>query len=124
MRSRTLSAVPTGTVDLSTTMRYSVMCSAMVSATASTYCRSAEPSSSGGVPTAMNWNRPCSTASLGSLVKWSRPAAMLRSTIWSRSGSQMGMIPWRSLSIFSWSTSMHITSLPTSARQAPVTRPT
>ena len=58
MRSRTLSAVPTGTVDLSTTIRYSFMWRPMVSATASTCERSAEPSSSGGVPTAMNWNRP------------------------------------------------------------------
>ncbi len=29
----------------------------IVSATASTYFKSAEPSSSGGVPTAMNWNK-------------------------------------------------------------------
>ena len=65
MRSRTLSAVPTGTVDLSTTMRYSVMCRPIVSATASTCDRSAEPSSSGGVPTAMNWNRPWRDALCG-----------------------------------------------------------
>ncbi len=51
--SRTLSAVPTGTVDLSTTTREPSMCFAMPRAAASTYCRSAEPSSPGGVPTAI-----------------------------------------------------------------------
>ena len=51
---RTLSAVPTGTVDLVITTLYSAMCSPMVRATASTWRRSAEPSSSGGVPTAIN----------------------------------------------------------------------
>ncbi len=59
--SRTRSAVPTGTVDLSTTIRGSVMCRPMLRAAASTYCRSAEPSSSGGVPTAMNCSAPCAT---------------------------------------------------------------
>ncbi len=41
------------------------MCSPIVRATASTWRRSAEPSSSGGVPTAMNWNSPCATAAFG-----------------------------------------------------------
>ncbi len=41
------------------------MCSPIVRATASTWRRSAEPSSSGGVPTAMIWNRPCATRGLG-----------------------------------------------------------
>ncbi|MNR56689.1 hypothetical protein D3C85_1773110 [compost metagenome] len=50
----TLSAVPTGTVDLSTTIFGESINFAMVDATASTYLRSALPSSSGGVPTAMN----------------------------------------------------------------------
>ena len=45
--SRTLSAVPTGTVDLVITTLYSLMCGPIVRATASTYRRSAEPSSSG-----------------------------------------------------------------------------
>jgi len=49
----TLSAVPTGTVDLSTITRGPSMCSAMPLAAASTYVRSAEPSSPGGVPTAI-----------------------------------------------------------------------
>ncbi|MNG39195.1 hypothetical protein D3C84_1271690 [compost metagenome] len=54
MRMLTISAVPTGTVDLSMMIWWLSMCRAMVSATARTYLRSAEPSSSGGVPTAMN----------------------------------------------------------------------
>ena len=61
-RARTLSAVPTGTVDLSTTtLRLVHVRGRSLRAAASTYCRSAEPSSSGGVPTAMNWTRPCAT---------------------------------------------------------------
>ncbi len=69
----TLSEVPTGTVDLVMTTLYSAMCSPIVRATASTWRRSAEPSSSGGVPTAIIWNRPCATAALASVVKVSRP---------------------------------------------------
>ncbi len=64
----TLSDVPTGTVDLVITTLYSSMCSPIVRATASTWRRSAEPSSSGGVPTAMIWNRPWATAALASVV--------------------------------------------------------
>ena len=59
---RTLSAVPTGTVDLLTTTAARCMCWPMVRATASTYLRSALPSSSGGVPTAMKTTSPCSIA--------------------------------------------------------------
>ncbi len=84
---RTLSAVPTGTVDLVTTTLASSMCSAMVFATASTYLRSAEPSSSGGVPTAMKTMRPCSTAAAASVVKLSRPSAWFFRTMSSRPGS-------------------------------------
>ena len=51
---RTLSAVPTGTVDLVITTLYSLMYRPIVRATASTERRSAEPSSSGGVPTAIS----------------------------------------------------------------------
>jgi len=50
----TLFAVPTGTVDLLIIIFEYVMKVVIVSATFSTYLRSAEPSSSGGVPTAMN----------------------------------------------------------------------
>ena len=84
---RTLSAVPTGTVDLVTTTLGSAICEAMVAATASTYLRSAEPSSSGGVPTAMNWMRPCATPSAASVVNMSRPSAWFFRTISSRPGS-------------------------------------
>ena len=54
---RTFSAVPTGTVDLVTTTFWPFMFRPISSATASTCCRSAEPSSPGGVPTAMNTTR-------------------------------------------------------------------
>ena len=47
------SVVPTGTVLLVTTTRYFCMWRPMLRATASTYFRSALPSSPGGVPTAM-----------------------------------------------------------------------
>ena len=69
---------PTGTVDLSTTILYSVIRRPMSRAAASTYCMSAEPSSSGGVPTAMNCSAPCATAASTSVVKRRRPAATLR----------------------------------------------
>ena len=46
----------------------------MLRAASSTYCRSAEPSSSGGVPTAMNWISPCSTLASTSVENWMRPA--------------------------------------------------
>ncbi len=85
--SRTRSAVPTGTVDLSTMTRCPFMCPAMVRATESTYCRSAEPSSSDGVPTAMNWKLPWCTPRSASVVNSSRPAARLRVTRVSRPGS-------------------------------------
>jgi len=50
----TLSAVPTGTVLLVTSRKYSLLYFPTVRATSSTYFRSACPSSSGGVPTAEN----------------------------------------------------------------------
>ena len=54
---RTLSAVPTGTVDLSTTILKFSMLRPISLATLRTFFRSAEPSSSGGVPTAMKFTR-------------------------------------------------------------------
>src|SRR5471030_620296 len=120
----TRSAVPTGTVDLSTMTLYSVMCLPMLRAAASTYCKSAEPSSSGGVPTAMNCRQPCATEAATSVEKCKRPAARLRATTSSRPGSWIGMPPLLSMAIFFSSTSRQKTSLPNSARQAPVTRPT
>ena len=84
---RTRSAVPTGTVDLSTTTSGCCRCRPMVRATASTYCRSALPSSSGGVPTAMNTTSAWAIASAASVVKCRRPEAWLALTIGSNPGS-------------------------------------
>ena len=120
----TRSAVPTGTVDLSTMTLKSVMRRPIWRAAPSTYCKSAEPSSSGGVPTAMNWMVPCATARATSVVKRRRPALTLRATTRSRPGSWIGMPPSSRMRILLGSTSRHSTSLPISAKQAPVTRPT
>ena len=49
----------------------------MALAADNTYWRSAEPSSSGGVPTAMNCSMPCATACATSVVKLSRPASVV-----------------------------------------------
>lgn len=87
MAARTLSAVPTGTVDLSTTTLRAVMWRAMLRAAANTYCRSAEPSSPGGVPTAMNWTSPNATLAAMSSVNCRRPPVTLRLTRSSRPGS-------------------------------------
>ncbi len=120
----TLSAVPTGTVLLSMTSLYSVISRPMLRAAASTYCRSAEPSSSGGVPTAMNCSVPWATATPTSVVNCRRPEAALRWTTLSRPGSWIGMPPLLSMSILRGSTSRQTTWLPISARQAPETNPT
>jgi len=82
-----LPAVPAGTVDLLTTTVGTCMYWPMVRATASTYCRSALPSSSGGVPTAMKTTWPCAMADAASVVKASREAAWLALTMGSRPGS-------------------------------------
>jgi hypothetical protein len=124
MTSRTRSAVPTGTVDLSTTIVQPFIRSPIARAAFSTYCMSAPPSSSGGVPTAMNCIVPCATAVSTSVVKRNRPAATLRSIIGCRPGSWIGTPPATNMSILRESTSKHSTSWPTSARQVPVTRPT
>ena len=71
---RTFSAVPTGTVLLVTTSFRSFMCSPIVRATSRTCCRSAEPSSSGGVPTAMKITSDRSTAWATSVVNVKRPS--------------------------------------------------
>ena len=124
IRARTRSAVPTGTVDLSTTTLGSVISSAMLLATAITYCMSAEPSSSGGVPTAMNWMRPCATPVAASVVNISRPAAWFFFTSSSSPGSKIGIRPAFSASTLAASTSTQSTSWPTSASTEPCTRPT
>ena len=67
--SRTLFAVPTGTVLLSTTTVYLSIAWPMDLATASTCCRSAAPSSPCGVPTAMKTISDARTADGRSVVK-------------------------------------------------------
>ena len=80
-------AVPTGTVLLSTTTVKPVACRPMVRATVQMWLRSAEPSGSGGVPTAMKTTSAPATAAPTSVVKVSRPSAALSLTISSRPGS-------------------------------------
>ncbi len=84
---RTRSAVPTGTVLLVMTIFGARKFSPMVRATASTWRRSADPSSSGGVPTAMNTTSARRTASPTSAVNCSRPSRWLRDTRGSSPGS-------------------------------------
>ena len=84
---RTFSAVPTGTVDLVTTTFGSFMCRPISRATASTCWRSAEPSSPGGVPTAMKMTLAPRMAAPMSVVNVRRPSAWLRCTMGSRPGS-------------------------------------
>ena len=56
-------------------------------AASSTNDRSVEPSSRGGVPTAMKTISALATAASSSVVNESRPSATLRATISSRPGS-------------------------------------
>ena len=124
MAARTFAAVPTGTVDLVTMTFGSFRCRPIAPAAASTCERSAEPSSSGGVPTAMKITWARSTAGPSSVVNSRRFCSWLRRTIGSRPGSWMGIWLRCSRSIFPRSLSTHTTSLPVSAKQAPATRPT
>jgi hypothetical protein len=121
---RTRAAVPTGTVDLLTITAGATRWRPMVRATASTWPRSAAPSSPGGVPTAMNTTSPCAMPSAASAEKRRRPSATLCFTIGARPGSKIGTSPARSAATLASSMSMQSTSWPTSARQVPVTRPT
>ena len=73
MAALTLRAVPTGTVDLVTSMVYFLMLRPNSRATSSTYWRSAEPSSSGGVPTAENTTSTSSITDARSVEKCRRP---------------------------------------------------
>ncbi len=68
MAARTRSAVPTGTVDLVTTILGAVRMLADGPRGIQDVLRSAEPSSSGGVPTAMKTTRAASTAAPTSVV--------------------------------------------------------
>ena len=103
--SSTLRAVPTGTVDFCTTTFSACMCAPMLRAAASTYCRSALPSWSAGVPVAMKISSPWRTASAMSIVKRRRRSAALRPTSSGRPRSWNGMPPEASRSIFLPSTS-------------------
>src|SRR6185503_6863061 len=67
---------------------------------------------------------PCATLAAMSVEKRRRPAASFRCTTDSRPGSKIGILPWFRSPILLSSTSRQNTELPTSARQAPVTRPT
>ncbi len=83
----TAAAVPTGTVDLLTTTVNACRCCPIWRATASTCCKSADPSSLGGVPTAMNTTSACCNASAVDCVNARRPACRLRLTMSSSPGS-------------------------------------
>ena len=96
----------------------------MVRATASTWRRSADPSSPGGVPTAIRITSPCVTPAAASVVKRNRPARTLRSIMGARPGSWIGTSPRCKRAILSASTSTQSTRLPASAKQAPLTSPT
>ena len=93
IQSATLSAVPTGTVDLLTTTLRWVMCAAMPSATDITYCKSALPSAADGVPTQINRYSLASTASAVLSVKRSVFCAMPACTRSFRPGSKKGRSP-------------------------------
>ena len=80
MTAATFSAVPTGTVDFVITTSSRVACVPIAAATSRTCVRSAEPSSSGGVPTAMKTTSALAIAAAMSVVKRRRPAAWLRAT--------------------------------------------
>ena len=85
--SATFSPVLTGTVLLSTTILYEVMALAISRATRSMKLRSTDPSSSGGVGTAMKMTSDFSTPSDVLAVKDNRPSATFFLTISSRPGS-------------------------------------
>ena len=122
----TISAlVPTGTVLLMTTIASWRKCGAMSSTTAHRADRSAAPSSACGVPTARNTSLAAPTAAARSVVKCSR---LGRDVALDQFG-QARLVDRESRralsrSIFFWSISTHVTSLPLSAKQVPVTRPT
>ncbi len=87
MISFTFAAVPTGTVLLLTTTLYPFIARATSRATPSTCCRSADPSSPVGVPTAMKMIWESRTPRSRAVVNVSRFSARFRRTISSRPGS-------------------------------------
>ena len=120
----TLSAVPTGTVDLSTTTRKRDKCSPICSATASTWLVSALESPLGGVPTAMNRISAWRTPVFISVVKTRRPAAVFLAISSARPGSKIGTSADFRRSTRVASRSTQITWLPNSAKHAADTSPT
>ena len=87
MAAFTFSAVPTGTVLLSTITLNSVMIFPSSSATPSMYERSADPSSPGGVGKARNMISASLIPSSKEVVNFNRPAAIFLSKYVSRLGS-------------------------------------
>ena len=118
------SPVSTGTVDFDTTTLGPLSACPIARATARTLDKSACPSPRIGVPTAMKMISQARTAPARSVVNDSRSAAALRCTISASCGSKNGISPCRSFSILAASASTHVTVLPSSAKHAPVTRPT
>ena len=84
-------AVPTGTVLLVTNTVYFFIFCPKVRATSSTYFKSALPSSSGGVPTALKTISTLSIHEVKSVANFKRPASTLRFTILSSPGSYIGI---------------------------------
>src|SRR5215472_18626720 len=72
----------------------------------------------------MNTASAPSSANLRSVVKVSRPAALLTATSWSRPGSKIGISPRCRRAILSASLSTQVTDTPNSEKQAPETSPT
>jgi hypothetical protein len=113
--------VPTGTVLFKTRIGFPFTRGSS-STTVHTRERSASPEYNGGVSTHTKMNSAPSTASAASSVKHSRSRFFSSSS--SRPGSKIGTSPAFRRSIFAGTTSRTATSLPSSARQAAVTRPT
>ena len=84
---RRRSAAPTGTVDFVTTTVGLVMLLPIMRPASSTWLKSAEPSSSEGVPTATKMMSPWLTPSAGSIVNRSRPESWLLPTMAASPGS-------------------------------------
>ena len=124
MTDEIISPVSTGTVDFDTTIFGPSSASPIARATACTRLTSACPSARIGVPTAMNTISLARTASATSVVKRSRPACTLRAIISPSDGSKNGTSPARSCAIFAASSSTQTTTLPSSEKHVPVTRPT
>src|SRR3569833_2214683 len=123
MRASILSPVPTGTVDFVTMTAQPVSASATSSAALKMYCRSAEPSGPGGVPTASRMMSAPATPLATSVVNSRRPSAAIVSTSLTRPGSMMRSSLLFRPSIFDLSRSQQATSYPMSENPAPATKP-